>query len=170
MFTIKKLASALMYTFSGVQTFYVDIPSVQFTKQQPATASPLDPTEQTGRVRVALFDFGTVGGAVADTLSAIRMPAGKVRILRLCIKKAAWATSSTLAMGIGAYTSADTKLPVAANPTQLMAATAMNNTNDISTLENVVIHSTTGFTITGIIAGAASGAAATVGWVEYVVD
>lgn len=146
--------------------------AVEYGNQVAVPPTPLDPTQDKGRVRIAHFDFtGITSAAIGDLINLIKLPAGKVRILKVCIKHASWATSSTLSIGHTGYTLATDKSAVAAAAAAFLAATAMNNTTDIDALADVVIDSTSGFTLTGTIGGAAAGSLAnSSGWVEYVVD
>lgn len=146
--------------------------SAEYTKQTAVPPTPLDPTEDKGRVRIAHFDMtGLVSASIGDVINAVKLPAGKVRILRSCIKHGSWAASSTLSLGNAAYTRSSDKTTVSASATSVMAATAMNNTTDVDVLAGVVFDSTTGVVIQGTVAGAAGGTLpSSLGWLEYVQD
>lgn len=146
--------------------------SAEYTKQTAVPPTPLDPTEDKGRVRIAHFDMtGIVSATIGDIIQAVKLPAGKVRVLRYCCKHGAWAASSTFSLGNAAYTRSSDKTTVVASANSIAAAVAMNNTTDVDVLADAVFDSTTGVTIQGTVAGAAGGTLpSSLGWIEYVQD
>jgi hypothetical protein len=145
--------------------------STEYAKQIAVPPVPLDPTEDRGRIRLEHFTLtGIVSATIGDLLNLVKLPAGKVRILRSSIKHGAWAASSTLAIGNLAATNSD-KTTLAASANSILAATAMNNTTDIDVLAGVTFDTTTGVVLQGTVGTAAGGTLpATVGWIEYVQD
>ena len=146
--------------------------SLEYGQQVAVPPTPLDPTQDKGRVRIAHFDLtGIVSAAIGDLFNLIRLPPGKIRILRTVIKHGSWAASSTLSIGHSGYIKSSDKSTVAASAAGILAATAMNNTTDIDVLSDFVLDSTQGSVLQGTVAGAAGGTLpASTGWVEYVQD
>jgi hypothetical protein len=145
---------------------------VEYTAQTAVPPTPLDPTQDKGRVRIAHFDLtGIVSGSIGDVIQCCKLPAGKVRVLRYCNKHGSWAASSTFSLGNAAYTRSSDKTTVAASATSVAAAVTMNNSTDVDVLAGVVFDSTTGVLIQGTVAGAAGGTLpSSLGWIEYVQD
>jgi hypothetical protein len=168
-YSLHKLSALLAHAMIHQFTFKMaDIQSVEYAKQVAVPPTLLEPTEQKGKIRIAHFDLGTVDATAADTLSLAKLPAGKIRITRVALKHAAWTATSTLALGLGAYTEGATKEAVAADADAILAATAMDNVTQIDSLVDLAFNSLAGVTLTGLVGVADSGAAATTGWIEYV--
>ena len=145
--------------------------STQYAKQVAVPVTFLDPTEDRGRIRLAYFEFGALTIVTADVINLIRIPAGKVRILRVACKHAAWTASATMSVGHAGYTDSATKDAVAASAAAFLAATAMDNTTDIDKLADIAYDTTTGFIVTATDAAAGkANTVATAGWLEYVQD
>jgi hypothetical protein len=146
--------------------------SVEHAQQIANPPVLLDTTQDRGRIRIGHFDItGIVSAASSDDFNLLRLPAGRIRILRCSCKHGAWAASSTLSFGHRGFIRTSDKATVAAAATAFTAAIAMPNTTDIDLLSDVVIDSTQGFTLVGFVGGAAGGTLpATTGFIEYVID
>lgn len=136
----------------------------------PPIVTPLDPTQDKGRVRVAHFDFTNISPAATDILFHAKMPAGKVRLLRYCAKKTAFNVGATMNLGHNGYTQRADGVAVAASAAAFLAAFAMDNINDESRLIDIAIDSRGGFDVRGTLAVAGGANENLIGWIEYVVD
>lgn len=78
----------------------IDNKSDQVTNQETVPCSPIDPTQLSGRLRVAYF-YGKPTAAVAATkvMALVRLPAN-VRILRGVLTSNAWVATSTCDVGL----------------------------------------------------------------------
>jgi hypothetical protein len=148
-----------------------NISSVEYAiASAPPVSAPLDPTQDKGRIRIAHFDFTGISPGSTDVLFHARMPAGKVRLLRYCAQKTAFATNATMNLGHNGYTNRATGAAVAASAAAFLAAFAMDNTNDEDQLIDVAIDSRGGFDVRGTMAAAGGTSENLIGWIEYVVD
>lgn len=138
--------------------------------QVGAVATPLEPTQAMGRVRLAHFQYDALTAAAGDTLNLIKMPAGKVRVLQVKAIHSAFVLNSTLSFGNGIFTNRSTRAAVAAAVASITPAIPVDNTTDINRLSDTIIDSSGGFTVTGTLAVAGVAAGTIRGWVEYVVD
>ena len=143
--------------------------SVEYAKQVSVPPGSLDPTEQHGRIRIAHFDTGTIDAAQNDLLNLIKMPAGKVRILRVSGANPAYGTSATLDIGHTGYTNL-AGAAVAASENAFISALAVASAAAIDSIIDVTIESRGGFVLQGKLEGANPASGALKGWIEYVVD
>lgn len=142
-----------------------------------ATKAPLDTTEKHGKIRIAHFSFpaNITGDITTSLINMARMPAGKVRILRVNnggkTARVAWDISCTLSIGHGGYQPATSgAAAVAADLVAFATGLVVTGTTDISKLVNVAIESRAGFTIQGRVDGAAATTEDLTGFIEYTVD
>lgn len=143
--------------------------SVEYAKQVAVPPTQLDPTEQHGRIRIAHFDTGTIDAAQNDLLNLIKMPAGKVRILRVTGTNPAYGVSTTLDIGHTGYTNLS-GVAVAASENAFVSALAVASAGAIDTVIDVAIESRSGFTLQGKLEGANPASGRLQGWIEYVQD
>lgn len=143
--------------------------TVEYAKQVSVPPTQLDTTEQHGRIRIAHFDTGTIDAAQNDLLNLIKMPAGKVRILRVCGANPAYGASATLDIGHTGYTNLS-NVAVAASEAAFVAALAVASAADVDKIVDVTIESRGGFTVQGKLEGANPASGQLKGWLEYVVD
>lgn len=167
---LHKIASTLFQSFIGQFMFFAAFDSIEYAKQVGSTATPLDPTDAHGRVRIGHFEFSSLTAAAADTLNLLKMPAGKTRVLALHLVTSAFAATADLDIGYSAYTNRSDRAAVVADPD------AFANDLDVATggafhvYPDVVIDSTGGWTLTGVLALAGGTTETVKGWVEYVID
>lgn len=168
---LTKLASLLKYALVGqYEMKMAAFDSDEYALQVGSTATPLDPTQAQGRVRIGHFNFAALTAAANDTLNLLKMPAGKIRILRVCIQKSAFGAGGTLDMGFGAYTNRSDGAAVAADPDAFVANLAMDATTAVDQLVDVVVDSRGGWTLTGLLETAGATAETLKGWIEYTID
>ena len=168
--SLTKLVSVLAYALIGQFKFYAAYDSDEYALQVGSTATPLDPTQQAGRVRVGHFNFSSLSPAASDTLNLLKMPAGKIRILRLCLKKSAFNATAVLDVGYGAYTNRSDGAAVAASANAFADNIAMDATTDVDQLVDVTVDSRGGWTLTGLFQVAGGSTETLKGWIEYVID
>lgn len=167
---LHKITSLLFQTFIGQFMFFAAFDSIEYAKQVGSTATPLDPTDAHGRVRIGHFEFSSLTAAAADTLNLLKMPAGKTRVLAVHITTSAFVATADLDVGYGAYTNRSDRVAVVADPD------AFANDLDVATggtfhvYPDVIIDSTGGWTLTGTLATAGASTDTLKGWVEYVID
>ncbi|HYD35960.1 MAG TPA: hypothetical protein VD999_07920 [Vitreimonas sp.] len=167
---MKKYTKALFHVLIGQFMFHATHASDEYALQTGVTATPLDPTQSMGRVRIGHFNYTALTSADGDTLNLLKMPAGKVRVLRACVQNSAFAASTVLDLGYGAYTDRDSRVAIAADPDAFVVDADVNATTDKDLLVDVVVDSAGGWTLTGTLTGGAGTAESLSGWVEYVVD
>ena len=167
---MKKLANLLFHVLIGQFMFYAAFDSDEYALQVGANATPLDPTQAHGRVRVGHFNFGALTAAADDTLNLLKMPAGKVRVLALHVISSAFVATADLDVGYGAYTNRSDRAAVAADPDAFANDLDVATGGTFHTYPDVVIDSTGGWTLTGTLATAGASADTLSGWIEYVVD
>lgn len=146
-----------------------NVNSIEYTKQVAVPPTLLDTTEQHGRIRVATFGIASHSPSANDTVNLIKMPAGKVRILKLEIQHSAYATGATLDVGHGGYTDMS-NAAIAAVANEYADNLAMDNTTDISKIINETVESKSGFTLTGLFQTAGGTTETLYGFITYVVD
>ena len=144
--------------------------SDEYALQVGATATPLDPTQAHGRIRVGHFKFAALTSAADDTLNLLKMPAGKVRVLAVHVKTSAFAVSTVLDIGYGAYTDRSSRDAVVAAPAAFASDLAVSSAGDLHAYPDVIIDSTGGWTLTGLLQVGAGTAETLSGYVEYVID
>ena len=136
----------------------------------PPVSSPLDPTQDKGRIRIAHFDFTNISPGATDVLFHARLPAGKLRVLRYNAKRTAFNATSTMSLGHNGYTNRTTGAAVAAAAAAFLAAFAMDVATDLNSLIDVAIDSRGGFDVIGQLAVAGGANENLIGYLEYVVD
>lgn len=147
-----------------------DFNSVEYAiASAPPIGTPLNPTQDKGRIRIAHFDFTNISPAATDRLLHCRMPAGRIRVMRYVAKRTAWAVGATMSVGHLGYTSL-AGAAVAASATAFLAAFAMDAATDIDSLVDVSIESRSGFDVYGQLAVGVGTNENLVGWLEYVAD
>lgn len=147
-----------------------DVNSTEYGIQSaPPISSPLDPTKDKGRIRIASFSFSAISPGATDRLLHCIMPAGKIRILRYVGKRQAFSAGSTMSIGHLGYTT-PAGVATAASATAFLAAFAMDAATDLDTLVDITIDSRSGFTVYGQLAVAGAAAKNLIGWLEYVAD
>lgn len=143
--------------------------TTEYGQQVAVPPDALDPTEMAGRIRLAHFDTGTIDAAQNDLINIIKMPAGKVRILRLCGRNPAYGASTTFDLGHTGYTNLS-GTAVAASENAFVSALDVAAAADIAKVVDQTIESRGGFTLQGKLEGANPASGQFKGWIEYVVD
>lgn len=147
-----------------------DLNSTQYAIQSaPPVSTPLDPTDDKGRIRIAAFTFSAISPGATDRLLHCIMPPGKIRVLRYVAKRTAFNVGATMSVGHLGYTNMS-GVAVAAAAAAFLAAFAMDAATDLDTLVDVSITSKSGFTVYGQLAVAGGAAENLQGWLEYVTD
>jgi hypothetical protein len=167
---MKKIFNSLFQFAIGQYIMHVAQDSDEYALQVGATATPLDPTQAHGRIRVGHFKFSALTSAADDTLNLLKMPAGKVRVLAVHVKTSAFGAGTVLDVGYGAYTDRSSRDAVVAAPAALASDLSLAAAADLHAYPDVVIDSTGGWTLTGLLQVGAGTAETLSGYVEYVID
>ena len=144
--------------------------SNEHAKQVGSDATPLDPTDAHGRLRIGHFEFAALTAAAADTLNLLKMPAGKIRILRLTLVTSAFAATADLDIGHSAYTDRSDRSAEVADVDAFAAALDVATGGTFEVLVDKTIDSSGGWTLTGTLANAGGSAETIKGFVEYILD
>lgn len=156
--------------------------STQVTSMTATPPVRLGTSEHHGVVRVAYFSCTQSGaGDAASTLDLVRIPAGKVRILKMSSKLicSAWGAARTLNVGHTGYTKPDNSAQAAsaaciADTIDVSAAASKElgtGTGGLGTDPTLLIESTSGALIQAVVAGGTIPDGATLnGYVSYVMD
>lgn len=160
-----------MFQFTiGQYMFFAAFDSNEYAEQVGVGATPLDPTEAHGRLRIGHFQFDSLTAAAADTLNLLKMPAGKVRVLKVVAISSAFVATADLDIGYGAYTNRTDGASVVADPDAFANDLDVATGGTFETYPDLVIDSRGGWNLTGVLATAGASADTLRGWVEYVVD
>lgn len=167
---LHKLALNLFQMTIGQFMFFAAFDSIEYAKQVGSSATPLDPTDAHGRVRIGHFEFTDLTAAAADTLNLLKMPAGKVRVLKLHLVTSAFEATADLDIGYSAYTNRSDRAAVNADADAFANDLDVATGGTFDTAPDVIIDSTGGWTLTGTLATAGASGDTIKGWVEYVID
>lgn len=157
--------------------------STQVTNMEAAPPVRLSTRDHHGRVRVAAFEFtqGAAAGDATSTQDLVKLPAGKIRVLKteslfVC---SAFGAARTLDIGTTAFTKSDGTTQAASADTILdgadvSAAASVRcgaGTNGLGTSPFIDYDSRDGVVVQAVVAGGTIPAAATVkGFIQYILD
>lgn len=130
---------------------------------QNTPGSKLDPTDKSGKVRVARFSFASFDAAQNDTLTLCRIPAG-ARIKEGYLRHSALGTNVTMDIGDG------TTVDKYADGLDVAAAGVKSFANTEALAGQLSAKLTAVETIVAKLLSANPDASTISGWVEYVVD
>lgn len=150
------------------------VSSFEVTSELVFPQVPLNPGQKHGRIRIASFKWGAATGnlltaAAGNTLGMARMPAGRVKVLRITHAKNAFTASATMALGHFGFTTL-AGVVVASSAAAFVAAQAMDNANTVSNIVDVELESRSGFILMGTLAVAGAASREFNGFIEYVQD
>ena len=147
--------------------------SLEFANQTASPVVKLGNDELQGKIVVAHFDF-TQSAAVGDDgsfVNFIRLPGGKVRILKFEFATSAFGASRVLKIGNTAALALDGKTAIAADDDAFAVALDLATAVDISDLSDTVIETFDGFDVQGTVTGGTIPAGATLkGYIAYTRD
>ncbi len=157
--------------------------STQITNMEAIPPVNLQTNERHGRLRLAYFSFtqGAAAGDANSTADLVKLPAGRVRVLKTVSELicSAFGAARVLDIGHTGYTQMDGTVVAASADTILDGADVSAavkvimgaGTNALTTDPSVVYESKLGLTVQAIVAGGTIPVAATLkGFIVYVLD
>jgi len=147
--------------------------SLEYADQTADPVVKLGNDELQGKVVVAHFDF-TQGAAAGDDgsfVNLIRLPGGKIRILKFDFATSAFGASRVMKIGNTAATNVDGKAAIAADDDAFAVGLDLALAVDVTDLSDTVIETFDGFDVQGTVTGGTIPAAATLkGYITYTRD